>query len=492
MSVPGRVAQAPQEDHHRAEPEPTVAARANALHQAGLTQGKPGEHDPRVAYAARRGVDPLTGAFARRHFGAPWQGSQPVEQAETESTLERIFHTPRAEQAVAYVHVPNCQNHCLFCGFYQNAWHPGVSAEFVDDVIAEVGRLSGTPLVASAPIEAVYIGGGTPSALLADDLARLITGLRHHLPLSTDCEITVEGRTYDFGLAKAVAALDAGANRISLGIQSFDTEVRRRLGRKASGTEVGAFLADLVALDRAPIGCDLIYGLPDQSHAVWRNDIETAVDLGLDGLTIYALNVWPGGPLSKAVSNGKLAAVGTLPFQAEAYSIGADRLIGAGWQQISQAHFVRSARERNRYNRLIKAGASCLAFGPGAGGQAHGHRWRNIADIAQRRTLIAEGRMPIEGLARMPRDYRARTAITSGLEDGMLDLPAVDVLAPGFMDAAWPLVQDWVEAGLGRTEAGCFRTTRAGAFWITTLTKGLYAVLDELRPIEPTAKGMPT
>jgi len=91
-------------------------------------------------------------------------------------TLEWIFATPRTQSAVAYVHVPYCQNHCLFCGFFQNVWRPEVSAAFVDDVVAEVARLADRPLVASAPVEAVYIGGGTPSALSGDDLARLVAG----------------------------------------------------------------------------------------------------------------------------------------------------------------------------------------------------------------------------------------------------------------------------------------------------------------------------
>lgn len=447
--------------------------------------------DPRIAYAAQKGVDPLTAAFARRQFVAPWRGSVPVDEAEVEATLERIFQTPRTAPAVAYLHVPYCQNHCLFCGFFQNVWRPEASGPYVDDVLAEMERLGATPLVASAPIEAVYIGGGTPSALLAGDLARLVAGIRRRLPLAADCEITVEGRTYDFDLDKALAALDAGANRISIGVQSFDSGVRRRLGRKASGDEVRAFLAELVALDRAVIGCDLIYGLPGQDHDVWRADIETAIALGLHGLSAYALNVWPNGPLSKAIGNGKLAAAGTLPFQAEAYALAADLLTARGWRQISQAHFVSTPRERNRYNSMVKAGATCLAFGPGAGGQAHGHRWRNIIDMERRRAVTAQGRMPIEALARVPQDHRARALVTAGMEDGLLDLARVEAAAPGFARAAAPLFENWCEAGLGGLDAGLFRTSRAGAFWMTTMTNGLYAVLDELNQPSPAAKGAP-
>lgn len=448
--------------------------------------------DPRVAYAAQKGADPLTAAFARRQFVMPWRGSEPVDEAEVPAALERIFQTPRSAPAVAYLHVPYCQNHCLFCGFFQNVWRPEASSPFVDDVLAEMERLAATPLVASAPIEAVYIGGGTPSALHASDLARLVAGLHRYLPLTADCEITVEGRSYDFGVEKALAALEAGANRISLGVQSFDTGVRRRIGRKATGDEVRSFLGELVKLDRAVIGCDLIYGLPNQDHAVWRADVETAIDLGLHGLSIYTLNVWPNGPLSKAIDNGKLPAAGTLAFQAEAYALAVDRLTGQGWRHISHAHFVNSPLERNRYNSMMKAGATCLAFGPGAGGSAHGYRWRNIIDIAHRQAAVAAGRMPIEGLARVMPDHRARAAITSGMEDGLLDLPQVELEAPGFGRAAAPLIENWCEAGLGNLDAGQFRTSIAGAFWMTTMTNGLFAVLDELNQPNSVAKGRPT
>jgi oxygen-independent coproporphyrinogen-3 oxidase len=486
MSKPDRVDGRPDQDG------PMPPAGARYMQRPGLARPHDSApQDPRVAYAVQPGADPLTAAFARRQFVVPWQGCEAVADEEVAPALERIFQTPRTEPAVAYVHVPYCQNHCLFCGFFQNSWRADVSSAFVDDVVAEMQRQAEMPLVASAPIEAVYIGGGTPSALAARDLARLVEGIRRHLPLAADCEITVEGRTYDFGLEKAVAALDAGANRISLGIQSFDTPVRKRLGRKASGEEAKTFLSELVALDRAPIGCDLIYGLPGADHDIWLRDVQTAIDIGLHGLSIYALNVWPTGPLSQAISNGKLAAAGTLAFQAKAYSEASDLLTGRGWRQISQAHFVSSERERNRYNRLVKAGAACLAFGPGAGGQAHDYRWRNIVDIPRRRALVAEGRMPIEGLAAVPRDHRARTAITAGLEDGFLDLAAVEAQAPGFLRTAVPLVEHWASAGLGMLDGGGFRTTRAGAFWITTLTNGLYAVLEQLNPTEPASKGLP-
>ncbi|MCC6948966.1 MAG: heme anaerobic degradation radical SAM methyltransferase ChuW/HutW [Bradyrhizobiaceae bacterium] len=444
------------------------------------------DDDPRVAFAVRPGSDPLTAAFARRKFVVPWQGSRPVDDSDVDATLETIFNTPRQEPAAAYLHVPYCHNHCLFCGFFQNAWRPDASPSYVDDVLLEIDRFRDSPLVNSAPITAVYLGGGTPTALQQDDLARLIRGLSAMLPLSADCEITLEGRTHDFGIAKAVAAIEAGVNRISIGVQSFNTDVRRRIGRKKSGNEVSAFLHDLVSLQRAVIGCDLIYGLPGQDDAIWREDIETAIALDLDAVSAYALNVWPGGPLFSAVEKGKLPKPGSLPVQALAYASACELFAAAGWQHIAQSHFTNSPHERNRYNHLVKAGAACLAFGPGAGGSAHGYRWRNMLDPVRRRERISQGLPPAEGLARVSILHRAWTEVSAGLEVGDLDLAAVEAAAPGFQEAAMPLIANWSSAGLGEMTAGRFRTTRAGAFWMTMLVNGLHAVLDRLPHPGPT------
>ncbi len=340
-----------------------------------VTMGRSHPHGgpkPVSDFLVRTGCDALTEAFSGREFSPPWQGSVEVDAGEVDAAFERLFATPRTAPAVAYIHVPYCQNHCLFCGFFQNVWRPDVAGPFVDDVIAEIAGKARTALVASAPIEAVYIGGGTPSALPAEHLARLIASLHEHLPLAPDCEITVEGRSYGFGIDKAAAAIDAGATRISLGVQSFETDIRRRLGRKMSGPEVASFLTELVGLEQASIVCDLIYGLPGQDRDGWMRDIDTVNEIGLDGVTLYALNVFPGGPLATSIARGKIPPAGNIAEQARDYADGIERLQQFGWRQAYQAHLIRSPQERNHYNTSIKRGLTCLPFGPGAGGQAHG------------------------------------------------------------------------------------------------------------------------
>ncbi|KAA5601971.1 heme anaerobic degradation radical SAM methyltransferase ChuW/HutW [Blastochloris sulfoviridis] len=435
--------------------------------------------DPLARFFAAGEGDPLTSAFTARVPVMPWRNATPVPPEETAAVYADALARRREDTTVAYLHVPFCHNHCLFCGFFQTVWHPDLSAPFVDDVLAELERAAGTALVAEGPpIAAVYLGGGTPTALAAADLGRLIVGLRRHLPLAADCEITVEGRIHDFPIEKAKAARDGGANRFSLGVQSFDTTIRRRLGRKASRAQIERALSELLALNGPAVIADLIYGLPGQDSRTWQVDVSTAMALGLDGVDVYALNVWQHGPLAKAIVRGKLPQAAALADQARLYDDAVSRLVDAGWRQLSQAHFGRTTVERNRYNRLVKDGAVCLAFGAGAGGSAHGLSWRTIPVLDRRAEAIAAGRWPIEGIARLPADHAARTRVITSLDLGRLDLAALEREAPGVLATAEPLLANWRAAGLINIVDEVMTTTRAGAFWSVNLTSGLHAALD--------------
>ena len=209
-------------------------------------------------------------------------------------------------QRLAYIHVPFCANHCLFCAFYRNAYTATEAATYAARVVAEIEREADGGGIRHHPIEAVYLGGGTPSALSADDLARILDTVRRRLPLAPDCEITLEGRIIHFDDDKIDTCIAAGVNRISVGVQSFDTAVRRRQGRRASKEEAIRFLEGIRDRNRVALVIDLLYGLPGQTLEVWREDLRIADDLAPDGIDLYGLNLIPGTPLHRAVAAGKL------------------------------------------------------------------------------------------------------------------------------------------------------------------------------------------
>lgn len=280
-----------------------------------------------------------------------------------------ISQSAPSRKRLVYLHIPFCATHCTFCGFYQNRFEEDRCTRYTNALLREIEMEADSPLHQSAPIHAVYFGGGTPSALAAQDLASIITTLRERLPLAPDCEITIEGRVLNFDDERIDACLDAGANRFSIGIQSFNSKIRKKMARTSDGASAIAFMEGLVRRDRAAVVCDLLFGLPGQDAKLWGKDLAIARDIGLDGVDLYALNLLPNTPLGKAVETGR-TSVPSPAERRDLYLQGCDFMDQAGWRCISNSHWARTTRERNLYNLLIKQGADCLAFGSGAGARS--------------------------------------------------------------------------------------------------------------------------
>ncbi|MCK4728333.1 MAG: heme anaerobic degradation radical SAM methyltransferase ChuW/HutW, partial [Desulfobacterales bacterium] len=280
-----------------------------------------------------------------------------------------------------YIHIPFCEGHCLFCGFYKNAYRSDLAEQYVEALIQEMELTSGTPFINAHPFQAVYFGGGTPTALPAESLIRLVSTVQTLFPLSNDCEITLEGRIYNFTKEKTEAALNAGINRFSLGVQTFDTRIRKRLGRKDPRGKVIETLTYLRDLGKAAAIIDLIYGLPGQSLEIWEDDIKTFLSLELDGCDLYQLNVFRGGPLEKAVAKGSLPGPATLKEQADYYVRGVELMKAAHYRRLSMTHWARISRERSLYNLFSRGRSECVPLGSGAGGWLRNYFFFVEADL---------------------------------------------------------------------------------------------------------------
>ena len=426
-----------------------------------------------TAHFAMEGAQP----FPDRKATMPWRGAIPVakeQQRETWQTLVNSVTPPR--KRLLYLHIPFCATHCTFCGFYQNRFQEESCARYTNALLREIEMEADSPLHQSAPIHAVYFGGGTPSALAANDLARIVTALREKLPLAPDCEITIEGRVLNFDDARIDACLDAGANRFSIGIQSFNSDIRKRMARTSDGPEAVRFMEGLVKRDRAAVVCDLLFGLPGQDAKAWAEDLATARDIGLDGVDLYALNLIPTTPLGKAVHNGRVELPSPVARR-DLYLQGCDFMEREGWQCISNSHWARTTRERNLYNLLIKRGADCLAFGSGGGGSVSGYSWmveRNLELYHQR---IEQGEKPLMMLMRTnDPHYQWRHVLQAGIETARIPL---NELTP-YADALAPLLAQWHQVGLTRDASTCLRLTNEGRFWASNLLQSLQELVYEL------------
>lgn len=411
-------------------------------------------------------------AFPERQALMPVWGGVPMPRPQWQNIWKKKLPHATDVDALAYLHIPFCANHCVFCGFYRNAWKDSHSSVYTDKIIEEMAA-EAEVRTGNGKIRAVYFGGGTPTALLTEDLVRLIRACYQYLPLAEDCEFTIEGRMSHFDLEKAQACLEAGANRISIGVQTFNTAIRRRLGRKHSGDEAFEYLAKLCELD-AVIVADLMFGLPNQTDEVWQNDIARATELPLSGLDTYAFNLYPMLPINRMIEKGAFPTPPGFDIQADQYAYTVETLLEKGWEQVSNSHFAYPGRgERNRYNTLIKSDIPCLAFGSGAGGNFGGFSYQVQGDL-ESYLATPKGEKNIAFMSGHSPNKALLSKVQHDIETGRLN----PLLFDG-NKAAQKLIAQWQEMQLFKESDsdGLICLNTSGRYWSPTLIRKLMLTL---------------
>lgn len=423
-------------------------------------------------FFAKEGVDPLTHAFDAKIAVHPGMGGTPVASDKRDAVLADVLGAARTGNSVAYIHVPFCETHCLYCGFFRAGYKSGESRVFTDALLRELALWRGAPAQEGGPIHAVYFGGGTPTALEAADLRRLIRGVRDTLPLANDCEITVEGRSSNLTEELIEACLDGGANRFSLGVQSFDTAIRQAMGRRSTREELFERLSLLQSYNQAAVVVDLIYGFPKQTMDLWLADIAAAQSLDLDGADCYQLNIYKSSPLGRAIENGTLPAGAGLPQQARMFAAGVAAMDRGFYRRLSVSHWGRTPRERNLYNQYVKGGAHCLAFGPGSGGMLHGHAYFSTPEYGTWLAAVAEGRKPLAMLLRPGPGERFFRSVAENMEQARLEISRLEkAFTVPLGPLLRPLLAQWERAGLVAMRGENCLLTIAGQFWQVNLTQ---------------------
>ncbi len=191
-----------------------------------------------------------------------------------------------------YVHFPWCVRKCPYCDFNSHALRENLDEEqWIDALLVDLDRE--LPAVAERQIVSIFFGGGTPSLFRPESVARLLTGIRARLPLVANCEITLEANpgTVEQGRFQAYRA--AGINRLSLGIQSFDDDKLRALGRIHDGREARAAVVAAHGADFPELNLDLMFALPGQTPEQMQADLAQAIALSPSHLSFYQLTIEP-------------------------------------------------------------------------------------------------------------------------------------------------------------------------------------------------------
>ncbi len=353
-----------------------------------------------------------------------------------------------------YIHVPFCTRRCSYCNFaVQAAETPPVDA-WLAVTLRELDLRMEREGWSGGSLATLYVGGGTPSTLGTGVLGRLRSGLEDRMALRADAEWTVEANPESFDRDLAVDWARVGVNRVSLGAQSFHGPALRWMGRLhgPDGPARAVAAARSARIDNVSV--DLVFGLPEESGRDWTDDLDRALALEPEHVSLYGLTAEADAPLGRWVRQGRARLPDEDAYGAQ-YLEAVDRLTGAGLEHYEVSNFARFGKA-SRHNSAYWDGVDYLGLGVGAHSFAGGVRWWNDGDWTAYRTAVGEARLPEAGRERVDAATRRLERIWLGLRT------RAGLVMDGLEPCQRELVTSWSDRGWAAMEGGTVRLTGPG------------------------------
>lgn len=365
-----------------------------------------------------------------------------------------------------YVHAPFCARRCVYCDFAVTVRRVGDLPAWCDALRAELDIVESEGLFElSDALDTLYVGGGTPSLLGAGAMAGLAEVVGPGRVGADDLEWTAEANPESFTPPVAEAWAAAGVNRISLGLQTFDGNALRWMGRLhgPEGPVRALEAARGAGIDNVSV--DLIFGLPAHLGRSWDDDLQRVLELGVPHVSLYGLTVESETALGRAVHEGREKPVDEEQYRRE-FLRAAERLTDAGYEHYEVSNFAR-AGFRARHNAVYWRGDPYLGLGNGAHSYAPPLRRWNERDWETYRARVADGLSP-------EADREIVDEAAHALEQGWLGLRTREgIPRPEEDSKQGSLANRWVEHGLAVIEGPRLRLTPEGWLVLDRLTVDL-------------------
>ncbi len=298
-----------------------------------------------------------------------------------------------------YIHIPYCVKRCGYCDF--NTYTPSelmgpdlesVSKNYISAVLKEIELAQKT--VGAAEVPSIFFGGGTPSLMPAAELARVIQEIRDRFELSPDIEITIEVNPDSVSLDFLEKMRQAGANRISMGMQSAVPHVLKVLDRTHNPENVSTAVEKARKAGFEHVSVDLIYGAPGESVSDWQQSVTSALQLPIDHISTYALIIEKGTKLAAQISRGEVQMP---PDEetAEKYLIADSAFEAAGFNWYELSNWSKPGGQC-RHNIAYWNGSMWWGVGPGAHSYFDNRRWWNVKHPATYQQKINAGESPVQ------------------------------------------------------------------------------------------------
>ncbi|WP_455662584.1 radical SAM family heme chaperone HemW [Pradoshia sp.] len=288
-----------------------------------------------------------------------------------------------------YVHIPFCTQICHYCDF--NKFF--IQNQPVDEYLQALGKEMSLYNLNKKEMKTVFIGGGTPTALDAAQMERLLASIRENISLANDYEFTIEANPGDLTKEKLAVMKEAGVNRLSLGVQTFNEELLKKIGRAhtAEGVYRNVELAREAGFEN--ISIDLIYSLPGQTIEDLKDTINRALELELPHFSAYSLIIEPKTVFYIMLNKGKLS-LPSEDTEAYMYEYVMERMEKAGYHQYEISNFGKKGYE-SKHNLVYWNNEEYYGFGAGAHGYVDGVRYHNHGPLKKYMNAIGAGEKPI-------------------------------------------------------------------------------------------------
>jgi oxygen-independent coproporphyrinogen-3 oxidase len=310
-------------------------------------------------------------------------------------TVEIDIH-PLLATAALYLHIPFCHTRCYYCDFNTYAGILPLREPYVRALLHEIalaGEAARREDGARRRSRTIFFGGGTPSLLSVDQIARLLADCRTSFAVDEDAEITLEANPGTLSREHLIGLRAAGVNRLSLGAQSFETQLLKTLGRIHSPDEIEQALLFARTAGFTSINLDFMFGLPGQTMHHWQTTLDRALAMRPEHLSLYSLIIEEGTPFFEWTQEGRIMP-GDEDLCADMYEYADERLQAAGYVNYEISNWALPGHE-SRHNLTYWRNLPYIGLGAGAYSYFGGRRYSNERDPQRYITLLRQDQLPV-------------------------------------------------------------------------------------------------
>ena len=376
-----------------------------------------------------------------------------------------------------YVQIPFCKSICKYCPFNKYAWQAEKVQHYLTALKKEIALVGGQPYMQAGRVTALNFGGGTPTSLSTGQLIDLLNCCRDHFDLDPAAEISVEANPETVDEPKLEALLKWGVNRISFGVQSFDDRFLAVIGRAHRAEQSAAAIQLARSLGLENIGIDLLYRIPGQSMEDWQRELDRAMALAIDHISIFSLLLNPGTPLFKERQSAKIAPQPGEEVEIAMYERAVQKLSAGGYGHYIVYDFARPGKECE-YHRICwqVPQREYPGLGAGANSYLNGYLYTNLNGLDDYIRAVEAGNLPTAFGRKLTKADEISRALVLGIKFLEVEKRAFErqfgISLDDYFGAALHKLQEW---GLVSNEPEVLRVTARGKVYMSNVSKAFYA-----------------